>query len=323
MHTSKMICILPLAIFILLSSCRPLLAETIYFFGKIGNVPVGGHLERVETVVSGWYFYYSNARMIRLEGKIDPQGSFQIEESVDYKKTGIFKGNVNQGKWTGTWQKPAGGASLPFLLQENHDLLKNLKGEYRCAAQERDAKFHYTYKWELTLNIVDGVVKRFESTQGSYGDNKDEQTCFIDLKDLEQVPSEAGILLQVKAEETQGEEAKPQTKSQDSKGKDSKPEEAKPEEAKSDGSGADGATAEEAKSNDSKADEAESDEAGDEEQRCTIRILGDGDILWIRFGESGGSDICRNTGSAMFCSPRAFWNDLFVDRRTQKCKALK
>jgi hypothetical protein len=285
MHTLKTICILPLTIFILLSSCRPLLAETIYFFGKIGNVPVGGHLERVETVISGWYFYYSNAKMIRLEGKIDPQGSFQIEESVDYKKTGIFKGNVHQGKWTGTWQKPAGGASLPFLLQENRDLLKNLKGEYRCAAQERDAKFHYTYKWELTLNIVDGVVKKFESTQGSYGDNKDEQICFIDLKDLEQVPSEAGILLQVKGEETQ---------------------------------------AEEAKSTDSKADVAESDEAGDEEQRCTIRILGDGDVLWIVFGDkSGDSNICRNTGSAMFCSPRAFWNDLLVDRKTQKCKALK
>jgi hypothetical protein len=291
--------LLPLIPLLLLTG-RPLFAETIYFFGKIGDLPVGGHVERFEKTINGWYFYYSNAKLIRIEGNIDPEGSFQMEESVDSKKTGIFKGRVSQGKWTGTWQKPTGGSPLSFSLLENHDLLKNSKTKFRFSAQERVAQYHYTYKWELELGIEDGVVKKFESTQGAYGDNKDEQICSMDLKELVQVPSEAGILLQIKDEEPMAE----QPKSVEPKGAEFKSEE----------SGGD----------ESKVEEGKSGEVSNEEQKCTIRILGEGDILWIIIGDgSGDPNTCRSTGSAMFCSPRAFWNDLLCDRRTQKCKAIK
>jgi hypothetical protein len=251
------------AILVLVS--QPLLADTVYLFGKIGDFPIGASLERNEEALSGWYFYPSRAKQIRLEGTIDRNGSFRMEESADGKKTGIFEGSVKQGRWTGTWRKTIGAAPLPFSFEENRGQLKNSTGNYDCTAKERDAEHHYTYRWQLKLAIADGVVKALDATQGAYGDDKDEQTCTIDLKDLKQVASEVGILLQAK-----------------------------------------------------------NDDSEEEDKKCTVRIVGDTDILWIRFGDSSeeGND-CRGTGSTMFCSPRAFWNDTILDRRTQKCRALK
>ena len=251
-------------------SSHPVLAETVYLFGKIGDFPVGAALERDDGKVSGWYFYQSRARLIRLEGKLGGDGSLRMDELEGSKKTGIFEGTVTQGHWTGTWRKAPGAVPLPFSLEENHRKPGDLNGNYRCEASERVAKYKYTYRWNLKLGVANGAVKKFDSTQGSYGDNKDEQTCSIDLEDLKQLPlsAELGILLEAG-------------------------------EAKDSGSTGEGG-------------------------RCTVRIVGNGDILWVRFGDSleDGND-CRSAGSGMLCSPRAFWNDLVLDRRTQKCKAIK
>jgi len=244
----------------------PAAAETAYLFGKIGDFPVAALLDREEGMVSGWYFYQSRAKLIRLEGKIDRGGTFRMDEVTDGKKTGIFEGTVREGRWAGMWRKAPGAPPLAFSLEENRDKLTGLKGEYRCEVSERVARYGYTYRWNLRLGLADGKVKRIESAQGSHGDNKDEQTCSIDLTDLIQTAtSEAGILLSHK---------------------DNSP--------------------------------------GEEGGKCTVRIVGSGDLLWVRFGDSSeeGND-CRSAGPNMLCSPRAFWNDIILDRRTQKCKALK
>lgn len=243
----------------------PLLAGTVYLFGKVGDLPIVASLDRSDETLSGWYFYRSKAREIRIEGRIDRNGIFEMEESTDSRKTGIFKGSADQGGWAGTWQKPSGRATVPFSMTENRDLLKDLKADYRCAMQERRAEYRSTSKWNLALKVADGVVGTLRSTQGSYGDDKDEQTCSIDHKDLKPISSDAGILLQ----------AKP-------------------------GQGDQG------------------------HRKCTIRIVGDADTLWIRFGDAAeeGND-CRSAGDDMYCSPRAFWNDIVIDRRTKKCRALQ
>ena len=254
-----------LIVFILLSSSGPLLAETLYLFGRIGDFPVAAALERDDERLSGWYFYQSRAKLIRLDGRIDRGGVFRMDELTDGKKTGIFEGIAKEGRWAGMWRKTPGTASLSFSLEEARDRLTGLKGEYRCETSERVARYRYTYRWSLRLGLADGAVKRLDSAQGSYGDDKDEQACSIDLTDLKQTATETGILLS----------------------------------HKDNGSGEEGG-------------------------RCTVRIVGGGDLLWVRFGDSSedGND-CRSAGSNMLCSPRAFWNDIILDRRTQKCKALK
>ena len=60
------------------------------------------------------------------------------------------------------------------------------------------------------------------------------------------------------------------------------------------------------------------------EHHCSIRIFKAGDYLVLRTGDlSQKGDDCRGAGSAMFCSPRAFWLDLVVNRQTQVCRQVK
>jgi hypothetical protein len=68
----------------------------------------------------------------------------------------------------------------------------------------------------------------------------------------------------------------------------------------------------------------EAKEDGNEEDngKCAVRIVGDAEILWIRIGASSDPSACRTSSATMHCSPRAFWNDIILDRRTRKCKAL-
>ncbi|MEN6439520.1 MAG: hypothetical protein ABFD97_13180 [Syntrophobacter sp.] len=249
----------------------PLLADTTYLFGKIGDFPIGAALEQNRGKLTGFYFYYSRARQIRLEGSINPDGTFRMEETTEGKKTGLFEGNVKQGRWSGTWSKAPGAAPLQFSLDENHDQLKNLTCSYDCTLKERDAAHRYTYQWRLKLAIAKGAVKELDSTQEAFGDDRDEQRCVIDLNDLKQVRSDLGIVLKAEGDDSEKQEGEDK-----------------------------------------------------DEKECAVQILGNADILWIRFGDSSveGND-CRGLGSSMFCSPRAFWNDIILDRRTQKCKALR
>lgn len=244
----------------LLSLAGTALADKVYLFGKIGDLPVGACLEFDQGKVAGWYFYKSKGLLIRLEGILDQRGALALEESAGGKKTGLFAGKVHEGRWEGTWRKDAQAAPLPFVLEDQGHQIQGLNAQVDCALQKRDAKYNHTYRWSLKLAVAEGKVKEFSSTQGSYADDGDEQTCQLDLGDLKQVAWAEGILLR----------------------------------------------------------------AVNKKQFCTVRIVGDQDTLWLRFGEAGeeGND-CRALGDNMFCSPRAFWNDILVDRRTGKCLAVK
>ena len=57
---------------------------------------------------------------------------------------------------------------------------------------------------------------------------------------------------------------------------------------------------------------------------CTVRILAAGDYLYVQMGDSSetGND-CRGAADAMYCSPRSFWADMIVERKTQLCKSVK
>ena len=244
---------------------QPLFADTAYLWGQVGGFPICASLEQNDGLLSGWYFYQSQARQIRLQGQVHPNGTLHMEEMSGDRKTGVFEGQVKDGRWTGTWRKTDSAAPLPFHLEENRDQLANVTCDYQCTATERDTQYHYTYQRSLKLAIANGVVTEFAASQKVHGGDQDEQMCAIDLNDLTQIASDAGLLLQFED------------------------------------------------------DDSEAD-AG----MCSVLIMGDKDLLWIRFGDTSvpGND-CRSAGSTMFCSPRAFWNDIILDRRTKKCRALQ
>lgn len=249
---------------LLLCTPLPLFAETMYLFGKIGELPIAATIEQKDGKLAGWYFYHSQGRQIRMEGTITADGFFRINETVSGKSTGLFEGRAQQGTWTGTWRKASGGASLKFSLEENRHHIAKTSGTYECMANEHLPAVRRSFEWILRLTLADGVVKQLSAVQSSTGSDQDEQACSIGLNDLKQVSSKTGIMMIAR------------------------------------------------------------DDAAEDETTCSIRILGTSDLLWIRFGDSSreGND-CRSCGDTMFCSTRAFWNDLILDRRTQKCRVVK
>jgi len=58
--------------------------------------------------------------------------------------------------------------------------------------------------------------------------------------------------------------------------------------------------------------------------RCTIRLIGAGDYLYVQMGDwtESGND-CRGDDEAMYCSPRSFWADMIVNRKTHACVTVE
>lgn len=58
--------------------------------------------------------------------------------------------------------------------------------------------------------------------------------------------------------------------------------------------------------------------------RCTVRIVGAGDYLYVQMGDwtESGND-CRGDDEAMYCSLRSFWTGMIVNRKTRACVSVE
>jgi len=234
-------------------------AEPTYLSGSIGPAKVTAIMTReADGTLSGWYLYLDRGKQIRLEGKVEANGAFHLDESVDQTKTGLFDGTIDGTSWKGTWRKPDGsGAPLAIAL---HSGSGDLDVKLDCATKAKIGD--YTYSHSLKLTVKQGKVTRF-ATQRDAQSADDGHACSTDLGDFEQVASPPGFMLQSKGEADQG----------------------------------DGGP-------------------------CRVRIIGDGDQLYVRMGADEGSD-CRGGGGTMFCAPNAFWTDMIIDRAKGRCRSVQ
>ncbi len=177
-------------------------AQPILLSGTIGKAPVFLDLDRTGDTVSGWYFYLKAGKQIRLDGKLNPNGLFDIQEytASTNSRTGSFKGRIKDSHWSGTWTDAAGKRSTGIVFDEVRGTLKNADGRLRCAVRARDTDFGTRTKESLDLTLKAGRVKALnlslvEKTQGG-----EAQSCRLDLSDLKQVPTPVGILLHARGD---------------------------------------------------------------------------------------------------------------------------
>ncbi len=246
--------------------CSSVAAQPIRLYGTVGPQPVFLDLSRNGDTVSGWYFYLKVGRQIRLDGKLDPNGFFQMEEHTasTNTRTGSFSGRVRDGHWSGTWRSAKGTGARDVSFAEVRGRLTDVSGRFRCTARRRDTQFGYSTTQRLALALSKGRVKGLTMSRTGKSGDGDGQSCRIALKNLKQQPTPVGVLLRARADRSTS------------------------------------------------------------EQHCTIRIYGAGDYLVVRTGDaSQAGDDCRGAGRATFCSPRSFWADIVVNRRTQACKSVE
>lgn len=258
---------LPAVLAFVVASLFPatLSAHPLYLFGQIGKSAVLAMVNRDGNALTGWYLYLDIGKQLRLSGQIDATGDFQLDETVDSKKTGRLQGKMEGGHWTGEWRRPDGGSPLGFALNESRDTLAAVSGQFRCSTKKLD-KGGWTYAHSLKLDLERGAVKALEAGLSESSKQDGEQGCFYSLGDFSQVPADVGALLKAKDED------QPLT---------------------------------------------------EESQRCTIRIVGDADTLFLQFGDmTEKNNDCRYSGATAFCSPRSWMADIIVNRKTKSCKSV-
>lgn len=175
-------------------------AHSLYLFGWIGKSPVMAALNRNGEALTGWYLYLDVGKELQLSGKIDANGGFQLDETVDGRKTGHLKGATEGQSWTGQWQKPDGGSPLAFAMSESRDNLAAVSGQFRCATKERGG-YGWTYAHRLKLDLSRGVVKALDDRRTESSAQDGEQGCLYGLDDFGQAPADVGVLLKAKDED--------------------------------------------------------------------------------------------------------------------------
>lgn len=66
------------------------------------------------------------------------------------------------------------------------------------------------------------------------------------------------------------------------------------------------------------------DQEGGDGHDCTVRIVADAASVRVLFGDPvNPQDDCHQSGTTMYCSPRAGWSDLVIDRASRRCLPVK
>lgn len=176
--------------------------QPIQLYGKIGKTPVFFDLSRDGDTVSGWYFTLKAAEQIRLAGKLDHKGFFQIEEYTANTNSllGTFTGRrTDGGHWRGSWRNSAHGKPLPIAFDELRSRLTDISGRYRCVGVRHDPTYAITVSEAIDLKIARGRVKSLTLSRSQRTDG-DEQTCRLGPGSMRQLNAPVGILLQAKAD---------------------------------------------------------------------------------------------------------------------------
>jgi hypothetical protein len=175
------------------------MAQPIRLTGSIGVAPVFADLMRNGDTVSGWYYVLKSGKQVRLEGKLDGQGFFQLEAytASSNSHTGTLTGRARNGHWRGNWK--GSGAPRAVRFDEVRDTLAGVSGRYRCTMKKRDREFALTTRIAADLSLAKGRVKSISLARSELSDG-DSQHCVLKPGALRQEKSEAGILLRAKNE---------------------------------------------------------------------------------------------------------------------------
>ena len=119
--------VFPIFIFIIEAEDYKSNSYKCYYIGTIGKNDIQMELIFNETKITGYYFYESDGRHIKLTGN----KPFHLQETFEDKKTGSFSGNIKPNtnlfelkNINGQWNNPKGTIKIPFSISKIADYIK-------------------------------------------------------------------------------------------------------------------------------------------------------------------------------------------------------
>lgn len=99
--------------------------------GKIGGkYAITMDLKNVDGELTGQYRYEGKRQGLYLRGKLDPSGSFEVDEmELGAKVTGKFSGKITAGHIEGTWRSADGRRTLPFVADQTSEFVIGSKAD--------------------------------------------------------------------------------------------------------------------------------------------------------------------------------------------------
>lgn len=181
---------------------QPATAQPIHLYGTVGDHEVFIDLNQTGDTLSGWYLYLAAGREIRLDGKLDRHGFFQLDEytASSNSHTGSFTGRAKDGRWRGNWQGTR-AETLTLDLNEARGTLKSVTAKIHCTARRTASAYDLRSSQTLDMTLAKGRVTRFAMRRHQYDDTR-QQSCKIADGAMQQRPSPVGILLKAKADRT-------------------------------------------------------------------------------------------------------------------------
>lgn len=119
-----------------------------------GKYEIAMTLTKNADVLSGTYAYKSKGIPIKISGEIDQAGNLTIFEFNDKgSMTGLFNGQLNNQTIKGTWGKPDGSKSMPFMLIESSSTSSS-SGSSRAICKEEEGVDEYSGDPVLTKTCL-------------------------------------------------------------------------------------------------------------------------------------------------------------------------
>ncbi len=177
-------------------------AEPITLSGSIGAKPVFFEMSRNGDTVSGWYFYLKAGKQIRLDGKLDHRGFFDIQEysASTNTRTGALAGRIKEGHWAGRWTPTTGQGPRALSLDPLKDSLKAADGHFHCTARRQDVGFGTAMSHSLDLTLAKGRVTGLTLSRSVRSGDEAPQRCALAARDLKQISDRAGIAMRARRE---------------------------------------------------------------------------------------------------------------------------
>jgi hypothetical protein len=101
-----------------------------FYSGKIGDkYAFTMDLKNLNGTLSGKYRYVGKQSDVYLTGKIDPSGSFKMDETNGSKRSGTFTGQITGKEIDGVWQSADGARKFHFGASQTSEILIGSKKE--------------------------------------------------------------------------------------------------------------------------------------------------------------------------------------------------